>query len=81
VESALVEVRRRRPPGDEDERAAVFHLVETAFGQRRKMLRRSLLDAVAYDAFDSAGVRPEARPEELALDDWRRLAAASRARS
>jgi 16S rRNA (adenine1518-N6/adenine1519-N6)-dimethyltransferase len=75
VESALVELRRRTPPGDDRDRAAVFALVETAFGQRRKMLRRSLVDTVPWTAFDAADIRPDARPEELSLDDWRRLAA------
>ena len=49
------------PAGDEAERAAVFALVEAGFGQRRKMLRRSLADRVAAEAFAAAGVRPEAR--------------------
>ena len=76
VDSALVRIRRRAVPADEAERAAVFALVETAYHQRRKMLRRSLADRVTPDAFVAAGVRPEARAEELSLDDWRRLAAA-----
>ena len=29
------------------------------------------------DAFEAAGVRPEARAEELSLADWRRLTAAA----
>lgn len=77
VESALVEIRRHPPVGDEAERAAVFALVETGYHQRRKMLRRSLVDRVPPAAFSTAHVRPEARAEELSLDDWRRLAAAA----
>ena len=77
VESALVEiVRHPAPAGAEDERRAAFELVETGFGQRRKMLRRSLAERGDPEAFDAAGVRPEARAEELTLADWRRLAAA-----
>lgn len=76
VASGLVEVVRHEPPGPDDERARVFALVEAGFGQRRKMLRRSLAEVVPADAFAAAGVRPEARAEELELDDWRRLAAA-----
>ena len=75
VESALVEVHRRPPAGDDATRAAVFALVEAGFNQRRKMLRRSLSGRVAPEAFEEAGVRPEARAEELVLDDWLRLAA------
>lgn len=77
VESALVEIRRHAPVGDEVERAAVFALVEAGYHQRRKMLRRSLADRVPPSAFVTADVRPEARAEELSLADWRRLAAAS----
>ncbi|HKA85939.1 MAG TPA: 16S rRNA (adenine(1518)-N(6)/adenine(1519)-N(6))-dimethyltransferase RsmA [Acidimicrobiales bacterium] len=74
VESALVRLRRRaRPPVDADPER-LFRLVEAGFGQRRKMLRRSLAPLVEPSAFERAGVRPEARAEELGLEDWARLA-------
>jgi 16S rRNA (adenine1518-N6/adenine1519-N6)-dimethyltransferase len=74
VESALVRlVRHAAPPVDAD-RATLFRLVDTGFGQRRKMLRRSLAGLVDSAGFAAAGVRPEARAEELALADWSRLA-------
>ena len=71
VESALVRIDRREPPAVD--REALFTLVRTAFGQRRKMLRRSLAAAVPPAVFDAAGVSSEARPEQLAIDDWVRL--------
>ena len=71
VESALVRIDRRDPPDVDRER--MFTLVRTAFGQRRKMLRRSLADIVAPAVFEAAGVSPEARPEQLGLPDWVRL--------
>jgi len=71
VESALVRIDRREPPAVD--REALFALVRTAFGQRRKMLRRSLAGAIAPAVFEAAGVSPEARPEQLAIDDWVRL--------
>jgi 16S rRNA (adenine1518-N6/adenine1519-N6)-dimethyltransferase len=71
VESALVRIDRREPPAVD--REALFALVRTAFGQRRKMLRRSLAGAIEPAAFEAAGVSPEARPEQLAIDDWVRL--------
>jgi 16S rRNA (adenine1518-N6/adenine1519-N6)-dimethyltransferase len=80
VDSALVEVVRHPPLGEEPERRAVFDLVEAGFGQRRKMLRRSLADRVTAADFVEAGIRPEARAEELVLADWRRLAAAVQSR-
>ena len=54
----------------------MFTLVRTAFGQRRKMLRRSLAELVAPAVFEAAGVSPEARPEQLGSADWVRLATA-----
>jgi len=53
--------------------APLFELVRTAFGQRRKMLRRSLAGLVDAPTFEAAGVAETARPEELGLDDWVRL--------
>lgn len=75
VDSALVEVRRHPPAGSDAERDAVFDLIDTGFNQRRKMLRRSLAARVAPGDLEVAHIRPEARAEELVLDDWLRLAA------
>ncbi len=74
VDSALVTFERVDPPGDDALRRRVFGLVDAGFGQRRKMLRRSLADQLDASSFDAAGVAPTARAEELSLDDWVRLA-------
>jgi 16S rRNA (adenine1518-N6/adenine1519-N6)-dimethyltransferase len=74
VESALVRLRRLPEPPVDSEPGRLFRLVEAAFGQRRKMLRRSLASLIDAAAFERAGVRPDARPEQLSLDDWDRLA-------
>lgn len=77
VESALVRIDRRPAPavGPEVDPEWLFRLVRAGFGQRRKMLRRSLAALVPAEAFVAAGIRPEARAEELAVEDWGRLAA------
>jgi len=77
VESALVRIDRRPSPavGPEVDPAWLFQLVGAGFGQRRKMLRRSLVDLVSPKAFGAAGIRPEARAEELSVEEWGRLAA------
>jgi 16S rRNA (adenine1518-N6/adenine1519-N6)-dimethyltransferase len=77
VESALVEIVRRPPPDISPHE--LFPLVRAGFGQRRKMLRRSLAGVADAAAFDAAGVAATARPEDLALDDWVRLATAAAA--
>jgi 16S rRNA (adenine1518-N6/adenine1519-N6)-dimethyltransferase len=74
VDSALVSIRRLPAPPVDADPATLFRLVEAGFGQRRKMLRRSLTGLVPAEAFAAAGVRPEARAEELDLAAWSRLA-------
>lgn len=74
VESVLVRLVRHAPPLVDRER--LFRLVDAGFGQRRKMLRRSLAGLVDAEGFAAAGVRPEARAEELDLAAWSRLASA-----
>jgi 16S rRNA (adenine1518-N6/adenine1519-N6)-dimethyltransferase len=76
VESALVRIERRPVPAvPAVPRERLFELVEAGFGQRRKMLRRSLAGLLPVEALEAAGVRPEARAEELDLAAWGRLAA------
>ena len=79
VESALVSiVRRPRPAVDNAiDRERLFALVRAGFGQRRKMLRRSLAGLVPPAAFEAAGIPPEARAEELSVEEWGRLATAA----
>lgn len=74
VDSAFVTFERRDPPGGDDLRRRAFTLIDAGFGQRRKMLRRSLAGLVEVDALEAAAVAPTARAEELGLDDWVRLA-------
>jgi 16S rRNA (adenine1518-N6/adenine1519-N6)-dimethyltransferase len=75
VESALVDIRRRPAPAVVDvDPARLFNLVSTGFGQRRKMLRRSLAGLLGPDEFACAGVAPQARPEDLDVAAWGRLA-------
>lgn len=76
VESAVVEIRRLPVPPANADRAE--WVAAAAFGQRRKMLRRSLAATVpdAEAALERAGIDPTARPETLSTDDFLRLAAA-----
>lgn len=76
VESALVSIGRRPSPVLGVEREAGFALARAAFGQRRKMLRKSLAGQVSPTAFEAAGIDPTNRPETLDVQDWGRLARA-----
>ena len=49
-------------------------LVAAAFAQRRKMLRNNLKGILDAAAFDALGISPTARAEELAVDDYVRIA-------
>ncbi len=80
VESALVMIERRPAPAvDLDDPEAMFRLVRAGFGQRRKMLRRSLR-ALLGDGVDGilerAGVDPRARAESLDVGEWAAVARA-----
>jgi 16S rRNA (adenine1518-N6/adenine1519-N6)-dimethyltransferase len=75
VDSAVVRLVPRDPAqvGIRDPRrfAAV---VRAAFGQRRKTLRNALQGTLDEQAIAAAGVRPDARAEQLAVADFIRLA-------
>jgi len=79
VESVLVAIERRPSPvvASDVSSDALFALVRAGFGQRRKMLRRSLAGLVSREAFAAAGVAPEARAEELSVEQWGTLTRAA----
>jgi 16S rRNA (adenine1518-N6/adenine1519-N6)-dimethyltransferase len=82
VESALVEITRHPAPLDTDiDPAHLFSLVKGGFAKRRKMLRGALAGRVTPEQFESAGIAPTARAEELSVHDWLRLAHIVRAAS
>lgn len=70
VESVLVRIDRLPAPAVDADPDRLMDLVRRAFGQRRKMLRRSLVGVVGPDEFAAAGVAPEARPEQLSIVEW-----------
>ena len=79
VESVLVALERRAAVRIDPARVSeedLFDVVRRAFAHRRKMLRRSLADWSDPAVFDRAGVDPTARPEQLGLEEFARLASA-----
>ena len=73
VASSLVEIVRRDRPIVDAPFAPMFAIIRQGFAPRRKMLRRALDGVVTAADFAEAGVNPEARAEELTLDEWSRL--------
>jgi 16S rRNA (adenine1518-N6/adenine1519-N6)-dimethyltransferase len=76
VESVLVRIVRRPQPATSADPDRLFALVRAGFGQRRKMLRRSLADLVDAADFVRAEIAPESRAEQLDVSQWGRLAGA-----
>jgi 16S rRNA (adenine1518-N6/adenine1519-N6)-dimethyltransferase len=80
VDSSLVYFAKRdEPMGSEDLRVKTFAVIDGAFSQRRKTLRQALADlagspAEAEALLVKAGVSPQARGEQLVIDDFIRIA-------
>ena len=75
VDSAVVRLVPRAPASigiDDPRRFAA--IVRAAFGQRRKTLRNALSNVADVAVIEAAGVRPDARAEQLAVADFVRLA-------
>jgi 16S rRNA (adenine1518-N6/adenine1519-N6)-dimethyltransferase len=81
VDSALVRLERRAaPPVAVPSADDLFTLVRAGFGQRRKMLRRSLVPVLGdrtVAVLTGAGIAPTARAESLGLDEWAAVARAA----
>lgn len=80
VDSAILRITPRADPVVAPSEEVPFaRLVQGAFGQRRKQMRRVVrslfsVDASAADAMlDASGIIPTARPETLSPDDFARL--------
>ncbi len=75
VDSAVVRLVPRPPQtvGIAD-RTRFADVVRAAFGQRRKTLRNALNGVCDAAQFEAAGVRPDARAEQLEVADFVRLA-------
>jgi 16S rRNA (adenine1518-N6/adenine1519-N6)-dimethyltransferase len=79
VDSALVYFEKREEEFPAALRLEVFRVIDGAFAQRRKTLRQALSDwagspAEAERILVEAGISPQARGEDLIIDDFVRLA-------
>jgi 16S rRNA (adenine1518-N6/adenine1519-N6)-dimethyltransferase len=75
VDSAVVRLVPR-PAGEAGivDTALFERLVRDAFGQRRKTMRNAVQALCTGADIEAAGLRPDARAEQLAVDDFVRLA-------
>ena len=80
VDSQVVVLRTRNNPliTPEDQRD-FFRIVKAGFSAKRKKLRSSLSGGLgigkgmAEELLKNAGISPDARAEDLAIEDWKRL--------
>lgn len=73
VDSAILQIIRKPSPSEVNYEN-FSRLIQTAFQHRRKMIRKSLNTLVPLANFSIAEVSPQARPEELSVTDWVKLA-------
>ncbi|HDS1581111.1 16S rRNA (adenine(1518)-N(6)/adenine(1519)-N(6))-dimethyltransferase RsmA [uncultured Stenotrophomonas sp.] len=78
VDSAVVRLVPRDPATiNINDHKRFAEVVKAAFGQRRKTLRNALNNVVSAEQFVAAGVRPDARAEQLDVAEFIALANAS----
>ncbi len=84
VDSQIVILRRRRAPLFKDlNNQKFFQVIKAGFSERRKKLRSSLAGGLgiskdqAENLLKKAGVNPDARAQELSLQQWHSLYQAS----
>ena len=73
VDSAILQIIRKPSPSEVNYEN-FSRLIQTAFQHRRKMIRKSLNTLVPLANFSIAELSPQARPEELSVTDWVKLA-------
>lgn len=76
VESAVVSLVPRVPAPIDCQIEALERVTAAGFGQRRKMVRRSMSSLGGEAMLTSLGLDPTARAEDLAIADFVRIAAA-----
>lgn len=72
VNSAVIRLDLKKGQLQTDE-APFFEMVNSAFSQRRKMIKATVKGYGIEDALTRIGKCPTSRPEELSLEEWVRL--------
>lgn len=74
VTSAVLVITPRPPPADPKDIAAALEIASAALTRPRKMLPNALGSLADGHQVEQAGIDSRARPGQLTLDDWLRLA-------
>jgi 16S rRNA (adenine1518-N6/adenine1519-N6)-dimethyltransferase len=75
VQSAVVRLIPKDPAElNAQSHAVFFRVVQTAFAQRRKMLRNTLKGTLDDAGFATLGIDPTRRAEDIAVEDYVRIA-------
>jgi len=77
VDSKLVYFKRHEPLGDESARIQVFSLIDSAFSQRRKMIRSSMSSVLgerSESIISAAAIDPTLRGEALDIEAYCKIA-------
>ena len=72
--SSVVQIVPLAQPRYDCSAKALELITRTAFGQRRKMLRSSLKKINGEQLLAAAGIDPEARPQQLDIESFCKLA-------
>lgn len=81
VDSAVVRLIPKAAECCTADMAALSQVVSAAFSQRRKMLRNTLKELFDSAALQALGIAPDCRPEDVAVEDYVRLAQVLAARA
>lgn len=78
VDSAILKIKPfPKPLIQSTSLKTAFHLIESAFSQKRKKMRTSLKKVLPGEKIDelllSSGLTPNARPQELSIEQWATL--------
>ena len=75
VQSAVVRLIPKDPAElNAKSHAVFFRVVQTAFAQRRKMLRNTLKGTLGDAGFATLGIDPTRRAEDISVEDYVRIA-------
>lgn len=76
VDSAVLHIKcYSKPRADKETLEEIFRLTKIAFGQKRKMLRKTIGGFLGgMERLSAAAIDEKRRPQELSIDEWVRLA-------